>query len=156
MRPTFRIILAEDHGRFRAEIKKIINKIPDVEVVGEAESGHELMQFLETSQPHLVLLDISLPNFLAMKATREIKARYPEVKVIIMLMDKENEYLTQAIAAGADGILLKENSAGDLETAIKTVRRGQRYFPRMLEDVNCGGATVKSTIFCRHTFPSFC
>ncbi len=84
MKANYQIILAEDHVRFRGEIKKIINEIPGVEVVGEVGEGHELFGLLETSRPDLVLLDISMPNLRGMQATQAIKSRYPEVKVIIM------------------------------------------------------------------------
>jgi DNA-binding NarL/FixJ family response regulator len=100
----------EDH--VREEIKKIIKEIPGVEIVAEVGEGDELFKSLETLRPDLVLLDISMPNLRGMQATQAIKFRYPELKVILMLIDKESEYLTHAIAAGADGILLKQNSHG--------------------------------------------
>lgn len=133
MKSAYHVILAEDHVRFREELKKIINEIPNIEVVGEAGEGNEFFELLENFKPELVILDISMPNLRAMKATLEIKARYPEVKVIIMLMDNENEYLAQAIASGADGLVLKQNCAWDLELAIKKIFHGERYFPKSLE-----------------------
>ena len=109
MNLAYHILLADDHARFRQEIKKLINGIPGVRVTAEVGEGHELYALLEKSPPDLILLDISMPDLQGMKATKEIKSKYPEVKVIIMAMDGEDEYLSHAITAGADGILLKQN-----------------------------------------------
>lgn len=156
MKANYQIILAEDHVRFREEIKKIIDEIPGVAIVGEVGEGHELFRLLETSRPNLVLLDISMPNLRGMQATRAIKSRYPEVKVILMLMDEETEYLSHAMAAGADGILLKQNSAMDLRLAIHKIRRGERYFPGLAEEERYAGDTEKINLFSRLTLLSFC
>ncbi len=118
MEPAYQVILAEDHVRFRGEIKKIINGMPGVEVMAEVGEGYEL-----------VIMDISMPNLRAMKATREIKSKYPAVKVIIMSMDNENEYHSHAIAAGAEGIVLKQDIAINLKLAVQWIRQGERYFP---------------------------
>ena len=155
MKANYQIMLAEDHVPFRAEIKKIINEIPGVVIVGEVGEGHELFGLLETSRPDLLLLDISMPNLRGMEATQAIKFRYPEVKVILMVMDKEKEYLSHAIAAGADGILLKQNSAMDLRSAIQKIRRGEQYFPGLLEEKRYGGATGKINPFGHLTLLSF-
>ena len=134
MQSAYHVILAEDHVRFREELKKIIHEIPNIEVVGEVGEGKEFFELLENFKPDLVVLDISMPNFRAMQATREIKAKYPDVKVIIMVMDNENEYLAQAIASGADGLVLKQNCAMDLELAIKKINQGGKYFPRSIAE----------------------
>lgn len=156
MNSTYQIILADDHIRFRGEIKKILHEIPGVEIKGEVGEGNELFELLERTRSDLVLLDISMPNLRAMKATQKIKSRYPKVKVIIMVMDGENEYLSHAVAAGADGILLKQNCARDLETAIQTIRRGERYFPACLEGKRLDGATLTANRLSRLIFPYFC
>jgi DNA-binding NarL/FixJ family response regulator len=156
MKANYQIILAEDHVRFRGEIKKIINEIPGVEIVSEVGEGQELFGLLETSRPDLVLLDISMPNLRGMQATRAIKSRYPEVKVILMLMDEEKEYLFHAMAAGADGIFLKQNSAMNLRSAIQKIRQGQRYFPVVAEEKGCRGDTEKINPFANLALLSFC
>ncbi len=147
MKADYQIILAEDHVRFRGEIKKIINEIPGVAILAEVGEGHELFELLETTRPDLLLLDISMPNLRGMQATQAIKFRYPEVKVILMVMDEEKEYLSHAMAAGADGILLKQNSAKDLRSAIQKIRRGERYFPGLAEEQRYGGDTKKINPF---------
>jgi DNA-binding NarL/FixJ family response regulator len=156
MSPTYHIILADDHVRFRWEIKKFLNEMPEVEVVAEAGEGNELFALLEQAPPDLVLLDISMPNLRAMKATRKIKADYPQVKVIIMVIDGESEYLSHALSAGADGILLKQNSARELELAIQTVRQGGRYFPKTLEEKQPGGDRAISGPIGYPIYPPIC
>ena len=156
MRANYHIILADDYVRFREEIKKIINGIPGVEIVAEVGEGNELFKALETLRPDLVLLDIAMPNLRGMKATQAIKFSYPEVKVVLMIMDYEKEYLLHAMAAGADGLLLKENSATDLRRAIQKIRYGHQYFPRFLEKGKFGGVGEKFNFFGRYTPPSIC
>jgi DNA-binding NarL/FixJ family response regulator len=156
MEPAYQVILAEDHVRFRSEIKKIINGISGVEVMAEVGEGHELFELLEKSQPDLVIMDISMPNLRAMKATREIKSKYPAVKVIIMAMDNENEYLSHAVAAGAAGIVLKQDSAMNLGMAVQEIRRGKRYFPKLPKENRFGGDTFAPSLFERLTLLSLC
>ena len=156
MNLAYHILLADDHARFRQEIKKLINGIPGVRVTAEVGEGHELYALLEKSPPDLILLDISMPDLQGMKATKEIKSKYPEVKVIIMAMDGGDEYLSHAIAAGADGILLKQYIARDLETAIQELRRGQQYFRQPPETEKFGGNLVGSNYFSHLTLWSFC
>jgi DNA-binding NarL/FixJ family response regulator len=153
MKPAFQVILAEDHVRFRGEIKKIINGIPGVEVKGEVGEGHELFDLLEKSQPDLVVMDISMPNLRAMKATREIKSKYPAVKVIIMAMDNENEYCCHAIAAGAEGIVLKQDTAMNLGMAVERIRQGKRYFPNLPKEKRIGVEAFTSSFLDCFTLP---
>ena len=156
MEPAYQVILAEDHVRFRGEIKKIINGIPGVEVMAEVGEGHELFELLEKSQPDLVIMDISMPNLRAMQATREIKSKYPAVKVIIMVMDHENEYFSHAIAAGAEGIVLKQDSAMNLKLAVQWIRQGKRYFPNLPEAKRFGVDTFAPGLFNHLTILCLC
>ncbi len=110
MAAPFSILLADDHVMFRRGIRRIIQAIDDVEVVGEANDGFELIGLLKTTSPQLVILDISMPNLRGLEATREIKIINPEVKVLILTMHKDQEYLYHAFAAGAEGYLLKEDA----------------------------------------------
>ncbi len=156
MSANYHIILADDYVRFREEIKKIINGIPGVEIVAEVGEGNELFKALETLRPDLVLLDIAMPNLRGMKATQAIKFSYPEVKVILMVMDEEKEYLLHAMAAGADGLLLKENSANELRNAIQKIRYGHRYFPKFQGNGKVGGAGKNFKSFGCYKPLSFC
>jgi len=125
----YRLILADDHVLFRHEVKKIIERAAGLEVVGEVGDGAALMQFLEQSPPDLVIVDVSLPHLRVMEATHLLKLSHPEVKVLIMIMDQEEEYLTHASRAGAAGVLLKQYAAVELLRAIRTIRAGKFYLP---------------------------
>jgi DNA-binding NarL/FixJ family response regulator len=106
MRP-YNIVLADDHVLFCEGIKRIISEVSDLEVVGEARDGLQLLALLKQLTPDLVILDISMPNIRGIEATREIKMTHPDVKVLILTMHKDKDYLYHAISAGADGYLLK-------------------------------------------------
>jgi len=129
MMHSYSVLLADDHEMFRREIRKIIEEMAGLRVVGEVGDGQELFELLKRFTPNLVILDISMPNFRAMEATRRIKVDHPEVKVLILIMDKAQEYLAQAAAAGAEGCLLKQDTGTKLPAAIEAIRRGGTYLP---------------------------
>jgi DNA-binding NarL/FixJ family response regulator len=130
----YRIVLVDDHPLLRGAIKKCLAEIPDLEVVGEAGDGLELLELLKQSVPDLILLDISMPRFNGILAAGEIKRRYPGVKILILTMIKVREFLHQALQIGVDGYLLKENAFADLITAIRTIQQGKRYLSPLLSD----------------------
>jgi DNA-binding NarL/FixJ family response regulator len=132
MESPFKILLADDHVMFRRGVKSLIQGMPDVEVAGEAGDGLELLGLLKETHPHLVILDISMPNLRGLEATREIKSLYPGIKVLILTMHKEREYLYHALTAGAEGYLLKEDADGELISAIETLRRGGTFISPLL------------------------
>ncbi len=129
MSKPYRIILTEDHPLFRQGVREILRKEPSIEVVGEAGDGLELLHLLNWKHliPDLVILDISMPRLSGIEVTRQIKRTHPEIKVLILTMHESREYFDQAMAAGAEGYLLKEDSDTDLLTAIETIRQGAVY-----------------------------
>lgn len=124
---TFHILLADDHVLLRQGLKNIIEKMADLKIVGEAGDGLELLQLLHKLTPHLIILDISMPHLRGMEAIREIKAIHPAVKVLMLTMHKDREYLHEAISAGAQGYLLKEDADTELFSAIQAIRQGKIY-----------------------------
>jgi DNA-binding NarL/FixJ family response regulator len=126
------IVLADDHVMFRKGVKRIIEETPGLEVVGEANDGLELLRLLKAQEPKLVLLDISMPHLRGLEATREIKKLYPRVKVILLTMHRSKEFLQQALEAGAEGFLLKEDADFELLRAIQTVRAGKKFISTLL------------------------
>lgn len=130
--PSYRIILADDHPMFREGIKRIINDVSHLSVVGEVGDGPGVMNLLGESLPDMLILDLTMPGMHGTEVTKEIKKRYPQVKVLILTMHKSKEHLSQVIMAGADGYLLKENAFGDLISAIETIRQGGSYISSLL------------------------
>jgi DNA-binding NarL/FixJ family response regulator len=128
----YKIVLAEDHILVREGIKKIIEALPGLEVVGEVGDGLELLEFLKKVAVDMVILDISMPSLPGIEATREIKKAYPTVSVLILTMHKKKEYLNNAIEAGVDGYLLKEDAPKELLNAINQIRQGMVYVSPLL------------------------
>jgi len=138
------IILADAHVRFRRELRKILEEHPGLKVLGEANDRYELFDLLKQSPPAMVILDVSLPDLRAREGIRLIKLHYPEVQVLIMVMDQEPEYLSQGLATGAAGVLAKQYVAGQIFLAIAAVRRGEVYIPpRFLGDSQSSVKTVR-------------
>ena len=125
----YAVLLADDHVGFRREVRKVLEEIPGVTVTGEAGNRDELFELLRQSAPKLVILDISMPDLRAGEGTRLIKLRYPETKVLIMVMDQGSEYLSHGLAAGAAGVLPKQYVAVQMARAIAAIRQGKIYIP---------------------------
>ena len=128
----YKIVLADDHALVRLGIRKIIEEDGNLKVVGEAGDGMELLEILETIRPDLVIVDIGMPRLRGPEATKRIKHLYPQVKVMILSMHRNKEYLRQAVAAGVSGYLLKEDADSALHTAIKAIRSGKEFFSPLL------------------------
>lgn len=130
----YRIVIADDHVLFRQGIKKILEEMDDIEIVGEAKDGLELLNLLRKLTPHMVILDISMPNLRGIEATHEIKVINPAIKILILTMHKSKEYLYHAISAGAEGYVLKEDADTDLFSAIERIRKGKTYISPILSE----------------------
>ncbi|MBM4274251.1 MAG: response regulator transcription factor [Deltaproteobacteria bacterium] len=133
MNAPYCILLAEGHRLLRQEIIRIIEEIQGTKVVGAVGSGPELFEFLEIFIPDLLILDISLPRLRALEATREIRDRFPNLAVLILTLDRDGEYPDQALAAGAQGCLLKQDADLELPPAINALRQGRIFLSARLE-----------------------
>jgi DNA-binding NarL/FixJ family response regulator len=134
MAKTYRLILADDHVLVRSGLSRILGEEPNLEIVAEVGDGLELLSTLNKVKPDLVILDVSMPNLRGIEAIPEIRRMRPEAKVLILTMHKEEEYLYQAISAGADGYLLKDDAEKELFTAIDNIREGKIYISPGLAD----------------------
>ncbi len=103
-----RVLLADDHLLFRKGLARLLDAQPDFEVVGEATDGWEAVRQAETLHPDLVLMDIRMPNCDGLEATRRIKAKMPEVRVVMLTVSDDEQDLVAAVRYGADGYLLKD------------------------------------------------
>ena len=122
-----RIILAEDHETIRDGLKLLVNSRPDMEVVGEADNGRTALQLAEESSPDVVVMDISMPELNGLQATKKLKDKSPQVKVLILTRHSEPGYLQELLQAGAGGYVLKQSKSEELIRAILAVAAGQTY-----------------------------
>jgi len=137
----YRIVLADDHVMVRQGLGRIIEGVAGLEVVGEAGDCVELLSLLTTATPHMVILDISMPHR-GIEAVRGIKTEYPVVKILILTTHRE--YSRQAMAAGADGYLLKSDADRDLFFAIENIRQGRVYLSSRLTGALLGDRAPSS------------
>jgi len=126
------IVLADDHVLFRRGIRKILEEVDGLAVVGEANDGLELLELLKQQAPALVILEISMPNPRGPEAAREIKAHYPRVKILVLTMHKSKKFLQQSLEAGVEGFLVKEDADTELLRAIHTIESGGRFYSPLM------------------------
>ena len=132
----YRIVLADDHTLFRQGLKGILEGTDHFKVEGEASDGLELLALLNHVKPNLIILDISMPNLRGIEAIPEIKRTHPDVKILVVTMHKDKEYLYQVISQGADGYFLKKDAGTELFSAIEKIRNGKVYIsPHLSEEL---------------------
>lgn len=122
-----KVLLAEDHGLVRAGIRSLLQKLPWLEVVGEASNGREALALIRSHHPDVVLMDIAMPELNGLEAAARIRKEHPNTRIIILSMHASEEYVLQALRAGANGYLLKDASTAELELAIQAVVKGENY-----------------------------
>lgn len=122
-----KILVADDHTLMRAGLVTLIARLPEMEVVAEAEDGRKALRLARDLQPDIVLMDIAMPGLNGLEAAERIHGILPSVKIIILSMHASEEYVAQALKAGASGYLLKDAATTELEMALKSVAMGQFY-----------------------------
>ncbi len=122
-----KVLLADDHALVRAGIRSLLNAMNEVEVVAEASSGEEAIELAASSHPDVILMDIAMKGITGLEAAARMRDRNPEVRVVILSMHSGEEYVLQALRAGAAGYLLKDAATGELELALRSVMRGESW-----------------------------
>ena len=135
----YHILVADDYPRFRECLKELLSDDSGIEVIGEAGDGLEVLSFLDRSPtiPDLAILDISMPNLGGIEVTELIRKAHPGIKVLILTMFSDEDHLRRALAAGAEGYLLKEDAAHELLCAISALRDGCTYLSPSLSAARC-------------------
>lgn len=129
---TIHLILADDHAVVRSGLRMLLEAQPDIEIVGEAETGEEAVAMVEELKPDAVLMDIQMPDLNGIEATKQIKANSPETKVLALTMHEDDHYFFEMLHAGASGYVLKRAAPDELVNAIRTVCRGEVFlYPTM-------------------------
>jgi DNA-binding NarL/FixJ family response regulator len=144
MKPL-RVVLADDHALVRAGIRSLLERMPGVEVVGEADTGLAALALIEAHQPDVALLDIAMRGLNGLEVATRVASDWPQVRVIILSMHANEEYVAQALRAGAVGYLLKDSAAAELDLAIEAASRGETYLSPAIS------STVISGYLARHS-----
>jgi two-component system response regulator NreC len=132
MLDPIRVLIADDHTIVRSGVRLLLDAEDDIQVIGEARDGNEAMALIETTHPNVVLMDIAMAGMGGMEATRQIKARWPEIKVLVLTMHRSDEYFFEMLKAGAAGYVLKGAHPDELIQAVRVVGRGEVYlYPTM-------------------------
>jgi two-component system response regulator NreC len=147
-----KIILADDHKIVRQGLRTLLATEPDMEVVGEADNGRTTLRLAQEKKPHVVIMDITMPDLNGIEATRQILAESPEVKVIALSMHSDSLFVLNMLKAGASGYLLKDCALEELVKAIRTVVAQKTYLSPgvsdiVLKDFVSGWSTPGSSAF---------
>ena len=123
-----RILLADDHTVMRAGLRALLERQPNLEVVGEAEDGRQTVELASSYVPDVVVMDIAMPNLNGVEATRRMVSKQPTISVVILSMYSDESYVMRALEAGARAYLLKDSAVTDLIRAIEAVSQGKSFF----------------------------
>jgi len=124
---AIRVVLADDHALVRAGIRALLEKLPGIEVVGEAANGREALELIRKRMPNLILLDISMTELGGLEALPRIVKDFPSVKVLILSGHANEEYVLRALRNGAAGYMLKDAATAELQLAMDCVIQGKTY-----------------------------
>jgi len=147
MADKYKIVIAEDHKILREGLKALVKLNEDFEVAGEAGDGVDAIRAAEKYRPDLLLLDLSMPRMNGISVIKDIKSRFPEMKIMALTVHDTEEYILETFHSGLDGYCLKDSSSSELLTAIRRVLQGDTYLsPGISEKVLVGFLEGKKTL----------
>jgi DNA-binding NarL/FixJ family response regulator len=129
---SIRILLADDHTVLRDGLRAMLERQPDMAVIGEAADGRECVRLAAEQSPDVVVMDIGMPNMNGIEATRRILADSPHIAVVILSMHQDESYILRSLKAGAKGYLLKDALRADVLEAIRAVAQGRSFLTRKI------------------------
>lgn len=141
---SVKIILADDHKMMREGLSSLLNKQPEITIVGQAVNGREAVHLAESLDPDIVLMDVSMPDLNGIDATRQIMSRAPQTKVIALSMHGDRQFVAEMFRAGVSGYLLKDSAFEELTSAIRTVVRDETYIAPGITGFNIEECTSNS------------
>lgn len=149
--PDIRVLLVDDHQLVRIGMRTLLNTLPGFNVIGDTGDGRSALESIATLDPNIVLMDITMPELNGLEATARITKEFPQSRVIILSMHANEEYVLQALRAGAAGYLVKNAAPEELELAIRAVARGETYLSpaisrHVVEELLGGGKSSASPV----------
>ncbi len=129
-----RVILADDHTLVRAGMRALLERLPGVRVIAEANDGRQVLELVAIHSPEVVIMDIAMPGLNGLEAAERMAEDFPNVRVLILSMHQNEEYVYRALNAGVGGFLLKKAAVTELETALRSVMNGEVYLSREIVD----------------------
>lgn len=124
---AIRLLLVDDHEVVRSGLRMLLENEADLAIVGEASTGREALERVEALKPHVVIMDITLPDISGIDAARRIKESHPEVAIVALTIHEDQQYFFEMLQAGASGYVPKRAAPDDLITAIRAAHRGETY-----------------------------
>jgi DNA-binding NarL/FixJ family response regulator len=134
MRDKKRVVIVEDHAIIRNGLRALLQASSDLDVVGEARDGREAIRFAGELAPDLILTDLSMPGISGLDVIREIRRRYPDIKIIALTVHKTEEYIVASLEAGANGYVVKDANQEELMAAVSSVLAGNTYLSPQVTD----------------------
>jgi two-component system response regulator NreC len=122
-----RILIADDHAIVRTGLRTLLTGEPNFELVGEASGGYEAIEQVIAAQPDILLLDLSMPDLDGIAVTKELKPKFPELRILVLTIHEDDALVREAIKAGASGYILKRAAESELVSAIDVLMRGDMY-----------------------------
>ncbi|MEO9476550.1 MAG: response regulator transcription factor [Cyclobacteriaceae bacterium] len=138
-----KIIVVDDHQLFREGMLSLLAKNDGLEIVGEAENADKFFQLMDTADPHVVLIDITMPGLNGLEVIKMSKSKYPAAKFIVLTMHAEGQYVVRAVRNGAFGYLIKNADEQELLDAIETVASGKKYFNSEISQLMIGNMAIE-------------
>jgi len=127
-----RVLLADDHTLIRTGIATLLQSSKDIQIVGEAGDGDEAIRKTGELQPDVVVIDLSMPKLSGIEATKILRRKYPDTRVLVLTMHENEEYVFQILKSGASGYVLKSAGKEELSAAIRAAAKGEKFFsPRI-------------------------
>lgn len=138
-----KIIVADDHQLFREGIIALLSKNESLDIIGEAASASELFELMDKAVPHVVLMDISMPETNGLDAIKAARDKYPSCRFIVLTMHAEGQYVVKAVRNGAFGYLIKNADENELIAAIEAVSLGKKYFNSEISQLMIGNMALE-------------
>ncbi len=150
-KPKRRIFIVDDHAVVRDGLRWIIERDKELEVCGESADAESAIAKVKEFKPDLVIVDVALPGMSGIDLTKELRAQFPEIRIIVLSMFKENLYAERALRAGANGYIMKKDGGDNLIAALRRVLSGQTYVSEefneyLLQKIGAGGSSPVSSV----------